>query len=119
MFAAFLKTLKDHVGVIPFADGDVVLATERVMGCFIPLTYGSQALSEVKEGDTIWVGHERSRERYFTRERVTAVERDKNRTCVRYGEYFMRLCQAYPVKNSLDGLICIVPDEVKLRRCIQ
>lgn len=119
MFTSFLRPFKGEVLPAPFRNGEVVPAVGGVMRYFTPLTYGSHVLSTIKEGDAIWVGHELHTKRYFQRNRVTKVERDKDRTRVYYGEYLLTLCREYPAKNSLDGLICVVLDEAELRRLIE
>jgi hypothetical protein len=119
MFASFLKPFRGVVSVAPFHNGEVVPAVAGVMRCFTPLTYGSHVLSTIKEGDAIWVGHELYSKKYFQKNSVTKVDRDKDRTRVYYGEYLLTLCREYPPKNSLDGLICVVLDEAELRRLIE
>ena len=117
MFATLFKKLSFETQVREFCDGDRVPAIARVMPVFTVLTYGSKELAEINVGDVIWVGCEMHTQKYFKRHRVTAVELLKNGgKRVRYGEYFFTFSKEYPPRHSLDGLICVVADEAKLRR---
>ncbi len=118
MFTASCGNSKSESDVVPFYDGAVVLANERVMNCFALLAYGSEALCALQQGDTIWVGHELAQKTYFKRSRVTSVERYHDKTRIRYGEYFTTLCDESPGRKSLDGVICVVRYEVKLRELL-